>query len=49
MLEFNHQNVLAGTYFDEEREGIKVTLDGIFGADLAFRCSGVTVDEVTTQ
>jgi hypothetical protein len=44
MVEFNHQNVLSRAYFDEEREGIKVTLDGIIGADLIFPCLSVIVE-----
>jgi hypothetical protein len=43
----NHQNVLAGIYFDERKDGIEVTFDGIFDADLKFRCSGATVEDVS--
>jgi hypothetical protein len=49
MTDFNHQNVLAGIYIDEKPEGIEVTLDGIFGAHLEFRCYSVIVDDVTHQ
>jgi hypothetical protein len=50
---FNHQNALMGlaisdgSHRQKERIKFEVSLDGAYGVDLAFVCSGVEVHNVT--
>ena len=43
---FNHQNVLADIVFEPVEDGIRVNMEGTFGANIAFQCSIVTVEGV---
>jgi len=43
---FNHQNVLADIVFEPVEDSIRVKMEGTFGANIAFRCSTVTVQDV---
>jgi len=43
---FNIQNVLSAIVFERIDQGVRVNMDGIFGASITFRCATVIVDEV---
>ena len=43
---FNHQNVLSGIIFELIDDGIRVNMEGTFGAQITFRCSKLTVEHV---
>jgi hypothetical protein len=46
--DFNYQNVLSGIYYEEQEQDkeMQVTMHGIFGTNVKFRCSAATVEEV---
>jgi Immunity protein 50 len=50
---FNHQNALMGLVINDgshrqkERIKFEVSLDGAYGVDLSFACSGIEVHDVT--